>query len=77
MIKYTKHALGNLVKRRITKDKVKKCLENPDIKTTGIKSKTIFLKDFGKNFLRVIAIKEDRDWVVITEHWIDKKRVKR
>lgn len=77
MIKYTKHALENLTKRRITKDRVKKCLENPDIKAAGVKGKTIFLKDFGKNFLRVIAIKEKSDWVIITEHWIDKKRVKR
>lgn len=77
MIKYTKHALDNLVKRRITKDKVEKCLENSDLKTSGTRGKDIFLKDFGKNFLKVVAIKEGEDIIVITEHWIDKKRIKR
>lgn len=77
MIKYTKHALENLVKRRISKSKVEKCLENPDIKTSGIKGKDILLKDFGKNFLKVVTAQEGDDIVVITEHWIDKKRVKR
>ncbi len=77
MIKYTKHALENLLKRKITKDKVKKCLESPDIRTAGTNGKTIFLKDFGKIFLKVIASEEGKNMVVITEYWIDKKRVKR
>lgn len=77
MIKYTNHALENLVKRRITKDKVRKCLQAPDIETPGNKGKTIFLKDLGKNFLKVIAVKEKRGWIIITEYWIDKRRVKK
>lgn len=76
MIRYTKHALENLVKRRINISKVKKCLENPDIKSSGTQGKILYLKDFGKNFLKVVVSEEGRDQVVITEHWIDKKRVK-
>lgn len=77
MIKFTKHALENLIKRRISKSKVKVCLENPDIKTSGTKGKKVFFKDFGNKSLKVVAIKEERNIVVITEHWIDKKRVKK
>lgn len=76
MIRYTKHALENLVKRKISKNKVRKCLENPDIKSSGTQGKTLYLKDYGKNFLKVVVSEEEGDQIVITQHWLDKKRVK-
>lgn len=77
MIKYTQHALENLKKRGISKIQVRKCIQNPDIEQSGSGNKTILLKDFGKNFLKVIVSKEARDFVVITEYWIDSRRVKK
>lgn len=76
MIKYTKHALENLKKRGISKTQIRKCLENPDIKDIN-EGKSIFLKDFGKNYLKVIVSEENNDLMVITEYWIDSRRVKK
>ena len=34
------------------------------------------LKDLGKNFLKVIVKQEDSTFLVITFHWLEKRRVK-
>ena len=39
--------------------------------------KKIYLKDFGKNYLKLVVSEELKDKVVITLHWLAKRRVKK
>lgn len=75
MIKFTEHAKQMLIKRGISQNKVKQCLKAPNITKTSAADKKILFKDFGKNFLKVVIAEEGEDQVVITQHWIDKRRV--
>jgi hypothetical protein len=42
----------------------------------GREGKLIYLKDFGKNYLKVILVKENVDFVVITQYWLSKDKFK-
>ena len=75
-IVYTKHATDMLTLRNITKDLVEKCIKKPDEILSAREGKTIYLKDFGKNFLKLIVYEEGENMVVITLYWLAKKRVK-
>ena len=74
---YTKHAVEMLSLRRIKRDQVEKCIEGPDEILSAREGKTIYLKDFGKNFLKMIVSEEGEDIVVVTLYWLAKKRLKR
>lgn len=73
---YTKHAEEMLVFRGITKAKVKKCIKNPDKILTVKEGKKAYLRNFGKNYLKVIVFEERDYFVVITLYWLEKARVK-
>lgn len=63
--------------RKIEERQVKETINSPDDKSKGRSGKAVFYKDFGKNYLKVVISKEEGEVVVITEHWIAKKRVKK
>ena len=74
---YTKHAREMLVFRKIGKDKVESCIKNPDDVSAAKEGKEAYLKNFGKNYLKIIVSKEGPSLVVITLHWLAKRRVKK
>ena len=76
-IKFTKHAREMLVFRRIKKEQVEATLENPDDRLIGKSGKDVLYKNFGKNYLKVVISKEKDEVIVITIHWIAKKRIKK
>lgn len=76
-IVYTKHAKEMLPFRKITKNQVESTINNPDNKSKGKNDKDVLYKDFGQIFLKVVISKEKGTIFVITEHWIEKKRVKK
>ena len=76
-IKFTKHAREMLVFRRIRKKQVEATLKNPDDKSIGKGGKDVLYKNFGKNYLKVVILKEKGFVFVITNHWIAKKRIKK
>lgn len=76
-IKYTGHAREMLVFRRIKKEQVEATVKEPDDKSIGKSGKDVLYKKFGKIYLKVVISKEKDDVVVITEHWIAKKRIKK
>ena len=76
MIKYTKHSEEMLKLRSIDKKKVSTTIKNPDHKQKGRNNKLIYLKDFGKNYLKVVLTEEDKDLVVITQYWLSKEKFK-
>lgn len=63
--------------RKIKKEFVEKCLENPDDKLPAKEGKKTYLKNFGKNYLKVIVSEEGEDIIVMTQYWIAKNRVKK
>lgn len=74
---YTKHAEEMLFVRNIKKKLVSECAVNPDYILPGENNKKIYLKDFGVNYLKLVVSEEEKNKVIITVHWLDKKRLKR
>ncbi|MBI2314805.1 DUF4258 domain-containing protein [Candidatus Daviesbacteria bacterium] len=77
MIIYTKHAKEMLLVRSIDKKLVDKCAVNPDHVLPGDYERKIYLTDFGVNYLKLVVSEEGKNIVIITVHWLDKKRVKK
>ncbi len=73
---YTKHALEMLALRHLDSLLVKNCLTHPDIKTSGKSNKKIYLKEYGKNYLKVIVAEENNQLIIITLYLIAKNRIK-
>lgn len=73
---YTKHAEEMLAFRRLGKELVKKCVENPSKILPAKEGRKVYLKDLGKNFLKVVVSEEERTTVIITAYWIAKEQVK-
>lgn len=72
---YSKHAKEMLSHRDINKEFADKCAADPDKILTANNNKKIYLKDFGTNFLKLIIAEEGEDKIIITVHWVAKKRV--
>lgn len=73
-VTYTRHAREMMSIRNILQTLVEKCIEDPDEILPAREGKKTYLKNFGRNFLRVIAIQENGNSVVITVHWFAKKQ---
>lgn len=73
---YTKHAEEMIGFRKIKKKQVEDCIKNPDKILSVKEGKKAYLKDFGKNFLKIIVSEEDYAVIIITCYWIAKKRTK-
>lgn len=73
---YTKHAKEMLLLRKINKHLVEKCTSNPDEILPALEGKRIYLKDFGKNYLKLIVSEKNDDKLIVTLYWLAKKRIK-
>lgn len=76
-IKYTKHAKEMLLLRGISKKLADQTVDSPDKISSAKEGKKIYLKDFGKNYLKLVVSEEMNDKVVITVHWLAKKRAEK
>ncbi len=76
-IVYTKHAQEMLKYRRIKQELADECAINPDYTLPEEENYKIYLKDYGKNYLKLVVSEEEKHKVIITVHWLDKKRVKK
>lgn len=66
-----------LVLRKIKKELADETVNNPDQTLPAKKGKIIYLKDLGKNYLMLVVAEEFGDKIVVTLHWLDKRRVKK
>ena len=73
---YTKHAKEMLLHRGIKQKLANDNANNPDKILPGNNDKKIYLKDFGKNFLKLVVAEEGENKIIITVHWLAKKRVR-
>ena len=71
---YTKHALEMLAQRKLKKALADECVKNPDKILSAREDKKIYLKNFGKNYLKLIISEEEKQLVVVTLYWLAKKR---
>ena len=76
-IVYTKHAEEMLVRRNLKKVFVTSCLTKPDKKEHAKENKRAYLKDFGRNYLKVIVSEESNALVILTLYWIAKDHIKK
>lgn len=73
---YTKHAKEMLIVRGIDKKLADQCATYPERILPGKDNKKIYLKDFGVNYLKLVISEDGKDKVIITVHWLDKRRFK-
>lgn len=76
-IKYTKHAKEMLILRGLKQDIADETVNNPDKISQSRDGTKIYLKDFGKNYLMLVVSEEMDDKIVVTLHWLAKKRAER
>lgn len=76
-IKYTKHAEEMLILRGIKKELANETVDKPDEILSAKEGKKTYLKDLGKNYLMLVVSEEMDDKVVVTLHWLAKKRIKK
>lgn len=69
MIIFTEHALLKLKQRGIKKDLVLQTLKNPERTLLSRNNREIALKKIGKLYLKVVFRQEEKNIVVITQHW--------
>lgn len=72
---YTKHAKEMLILRGIKQELANQCATNPDHILPTEKDKKIYLKDFGINYLKLVVAEDVNNKIIITVHWLAKKRV--
>ena len=63
--------------RGIKREQVEATIKDPDDKSIGRDGKSVFYKNFGKNYLKVVIARELGEVIIITNHWIAKKRIKK
>lgn len=66
-----------LVVRDITKKLADECANNPDYILPAVSDRKIYLKDFGVNYLKLVVSEKGKNLVIITVHWLDKRRLKK
>lgn len=72
---YTKHSEQRLQIRKIIKRKVAQTIRDPDYKEQGRHNTTIYYKNFGKNYLKIITEEINSKILIITLHWISAKHI--
>jgi len=73
---YTKHAKEMLIFRKIPKSLADQCAMNPDQTLPTRQGKKIYLKDFGENYLKLVIAHEEDILIIVTLHWLAKRRAK-
>lgn len=76
-VRYTKHAEEMLVLRGVSKNLADQTASNPDLISPAKEGKKMYLKDFGKNYLVLVISEEMDDKIIVTLHWLARKRVKK
>lgn len=66
-----------LILRGIKKEMADETIANPDKTSSARDGKKIYLKDFGKNYLMLVVSEELDDEIVVTLHWLAKKRAEK
>jgi len=74
---FTHHALLKLKQRGISKIAVRETLKLPDCKASSYSDRIIAYKKFDKLYLKVVYRIEEKNIVVITQHWEEKPKLRK
>lgn len=66
-----------LILRGVSKEMADETANNPDKTSLSRDGKKIYLKDFGKNYLMLVVSEEMDEQIVVTLHWLAKKRAEK
>jgi len=76
-IALTKHAKTIIELRGLSEKILVNSVKKPDMILPAKEGKHAYLKNLGKNYLKIIVSEEKDALVVITAYWIAKERIKR
>ena len=69
---FSDHASLKIKERKLSKSFVLKTVQVPDLVRPSRRLREERYKRFGKNWLKVIIIKEHATTVILTAHWVAK-----
>ena len=69
MIIFSEHSLLKLKQRNIEKILVIKTIHHPDYTAQGYSNRKIVYKKFEHLYLKVVFMKHNDDYLIITQHW--------
>jgi hypothetical protein len=71
-VKFSRHALDQLkIRSRITKPIILDALKKPDKSLQSFRGRLLYRKQYGKEVLEVVVIKEDNKLIVITQYFLE------
>jgi hypothetical protein len=71
-IEFSQHSLDQLkIRSSITKSMVLETLHSSDEVSQSYRGRELFRKQYGKEFLEIVAIKEDNKLIVITQYFLE------
>jgi hypothetical protein len=71
-IKFSQHALDQLkIRSRFTKSMVLEVLKNPDNVSHSYRGRELYSKQYDRELLEVVAVKEDNKLIVITQYFLE------
>jgi len=73
-IAFTRHADEMIALRRLNKKLIEQCIRHPGEIIPAKENKQAYIKDLGKNYLKVIIAEETQELIVVTTYWVAKDR---
>jgi len=71
-IHFSDHALFKMEQRKISISSVRKVVLSPDTRKPGNYPREEWYRRFGIRHLKVVAVREPKQIVVVTVHWVKK-----
>ena len=71
-IHFSGHALFKMRQRKISASLVRETVLSPDIRKHGNSPREKWYRRFGIRHLKVVAVREPKQIVVVTAHWVKK-----
>jgi hypothetical protein len=71
-IVFSRHAELKIAQRKLSRGHVQDAVLHPDFRRPGYRGREQRFKKFGKNFMKVIVIHENRMLIIVTAHWVAK-----
>jgi len=75
-IVFSDHALVKIEQRKISKMLIVRAVRSPDFIRPSYGFREEKYKKFDRNYLKVVIIRENREIVVVTVHWVAKLKPK-
>ncbi len=71
-IHFSDHALLKLGQRKISLSFVREVVKSPDLRLPGNFPREEWYRRFGVRYLKVVVVREPKQIVVVTAHWVKK-----